>query len=107
MNPNVAKNRVDSRRITNRSREAYRNETVVELKGDRYCDWVTYFDSYFDGIGYVDYERIVRECDQADGYVRYYGRDARRSARYTTNSYNSYDSYQWSDGVQTFNTYGW
>lgn len=107
MNPNLAKRRPSYGRSPNATRRAYRNETAVELKGDRYCDWVTHFDTYYDGIGWVDYERIVRECDQADGYIRYYGRDARRHSRYTTNSYNKYDSYYWSDGVQTFNTYGW
>ena len=81
--------------------------TVVQLRGDQYCDWVTHYDTYFDGVRWVDNERIVRECDQSDAYTRYYGRDARKNSRYTTNSYNNYDSYYRTDGVQQFNTYGW
>lgn len=107
MSPNTAKRRVQNRRVATRNTTPYRRETVVQLEDDRSCEWVTYFDKYFDGYGWVDNERIVRACNTSDAYNRYFARDARRNIRYTTNSYNNYDSYNWSDGYQNFNSYGW
>ena len=92
---------------TRYAHEPYRKRTSIHLPSEHYCDWVTYFDKYHDGVGWVDYERIIPECDTADGFIRYFARDPIGRGRYTPSSYNQYDSYYWSDGHQRFNTYGW